>query len=654
MPPDSPRSSIVDAINAGVIVLDAGRRVVLWNQWIALSSGIAAEAARGKSLAEIFPGADVGILERAATSAIEAGASALITHSLHPELLPLKTRAGAALIHDVMVTAIVDRAERQCLIQLVDVTIAAKRERFLRDRQNARYNALMESAPDAIMTLDEEGVIQLVNPAVVLQFGYGAEELIGRKAATLFGSSEQWAELWRQVKSDHPALRPLELVVNRKDGLARYYEVSASRWRDGSRIFVTTMLRDVNDRRAAEAALRQSEEQSRANAQTLAQLNEVLRRSSEALNESARRKDEFLAILAHELRNPLAPLRNGLNLIKLLRDKPAAMEETREMMDRQLSHMVRLIDDLMDISRINRDKIELSKVTTPLASIISQAVETSRPLIDSRQHKLSIDLPREEVLVEVDVVRLVQVFANLLNNAAKYTPNGGDIRVVAVKEGERVIVRVRDNGVGIPPQMLSSVFDLFMQIDYSLRRSQGGLGIGLSLVRRLVEMHDGTVEAHSQGPGQGSEFVVSLPTARVRAQPAARTADEPRKPVRGRRILVADDNADSASSLAMLLNVMGHETKAVNDGLAALELADRFKPEVVLLDIGMPGLNGLDAARRLRERPWSKNVLLIALTGLGQEQDRLRSEEAGFDAHLVKPVDGGVLDTLLSSWRYPD
>ena len=644
-------TDVIDSINAGVIVVDADSRVVWWNRWITLSTGIPGADARGKLLTELFPVADVGVLDRAVASAIKAGASTLITHSLHPDLLPLKTRAGATLTHDVMVSPIGEGADRQCLVQIVDVTIAARRERFLRDRQNARYNALMESAPDAVMTLDEEGVIRLVNPAVVLQFGYGADELIGRKAATLFGSSEQWSELWRQLKSDNPTLRPLELVINRKDGTARYYEVSASRWRDGARVFVTTMLRDVNDRRAAEAALRQSEEQSRANAQTLAQLNEVLRRSSEALNESARRKDEFLAILAHELRNPLAPMRNGLNLLKLLRDNPAATEETREMMDRQLNQMVRLIDDLMDISRINRDKIELSKVTIPLAAIISQAVETSRPLIDARQHKLTIDLP-DGVLLNVDVVRMVQVFANLLNNAAKYTPNGGEIRLAAVKEGDNVVVRVRDNGVGIPPAMLSRVFDLFMQIDHSLRRSQGGLGIGLSLVRRLVEMHDGTVEAHSQGPGKGSEFVISLPVARAASWPAAETARDAGKPARRRRILVADDNQDSAASLALLLNVMGHEAQSVNDGLAAIDVAERFHPEVVLLDIGMPGLNGLDAARRLRERPWAKGVLLIALTGLGQDQDRRRSEDAGFNAHLVKPVEGRMLETLMDSWRY--
>ena len=368
-----------------------------------------------------------------------------------------------------------------------------------------------------------------------------------------------------------------------------------------------------------------------------------------------RRKDEFLATLAHELRNPLAPLRNGLQLLKLAKDDPGLLERTRHMMDLQLGQMVRLIDDLLDVGRISNDRIDLNKEITSLDKVIRQAIETSGPLIDAQQHKLTIDMPAREIVLDADVVRLTQVFANLLNNAAKYTPRNGSISVKAAQRGDAVIVRVIDNGIGIPQEMLPRVFDMFMQVDKSLERAQGGLGIGLSLVKRLVEMHGGIVEAHSKGPGMGSEFVVRLPAAKIAAADERAGLGENATPDTslGHRILVVDDNVDAAMSLAVLLGLLGHETRTAHDGLEAMAVADQFKPDVALLDIGMPKLNGYETARRMRQETWGRQMLLVALTGWGQETDRARSDDAGFNSHLVKPVDIAEIQRVLARKRAP-
>src|SRR5215210_4899182 len=325
------------------------------------------------------------------------------------------------------------------------------------------------------------------------------------------------------------------------------------------------------------------------------------KRSAGVLQESDRRKDEFLAILAHELRNPLAPLRNALQLMRLAGDDAQAVAQTRGMMERQVQQIVRLVDDLLDISRITQGKIELRKERVELAAVIRDAVETSRPFIETSGHELTVTYPPEPVFLHADPTRLEQVLANLLNNAAKYTPRGGQIRLAAERQGNDVLVKVRDSGIGIPADMLPRVFEMFMQVDRSLERTQGGLGIGLSLVRGLVELHGGSVEARSEGPGRGSEFLVHLsihPPAR-----AAHAAQVGRQaaPLR-RRILVVDDNRDGADSLALLLTLQGSEVRTAYDGLEAIEAAAAFQPDIVLSDIGMPRLNGYDAAQRIREQ----------------------------------------------------
>ncbi len=368
-----------------------------------------------------------------------------------------------------------------------------------------------------------------------------------------------------------------------------------------------------------------------------------------ALQDSDRRKDEFLAMLAHELRNPLAPIRNA---VQIFRGKGLPIPELQwatDVVDRQVHQMTRLVDDLLDVSRITRGKIELRKERVELATVVSSAVDTSRPLIDKWGHKLTITIPPTAIHLDADATRLAQVLANLLNNAAKYTDHGGRISLSAEQHDHHVLIRVTDTGIGIAPEMLPRIFELFTQVDRTLERSEGGLGIGLTLVQRLVEMHGGTVEAHSDGRGKGSEFVVRLPlAAEVPGQRSAKEGADTTAPPTC-RILVVDDNRDSADSLGMLLRMMGNNVHTAYDGLEAVGAAAAFRPDVVLLDIGLPKLNGYEAARQIRQQSGGANIVLIALTGWGQEEDRRRTREAGFDHHLTKPLDLAVLQKILAA-----
>src|SRR5688572_3303902 len=582
MPLSENEQSILDGVAAGLIVVAPDRTVARWNTWMVSASGRPSAAVAGKTIAEAFPGTSVDRLERAIESALVAGASTLLTNAMHPELLPLRTLAGRPLLHDVVVAPLADASANGCLIQVIDVTEATRRERFLRDRQNARYYALVESAPDVILNVDSEGIVRLANAAASRHFGYSAEELVGQKAARFFESEKAWLDIWQTVSGGFVSQSPVEVQMRLKDGRLRYFELSAAPWTDGTRAFTTAILRDVENRRAADAVLRESERQSRANEKALAELNDALRQSTAQLRLMDRRKNEFLATLAHELRNPLAPLRNGLQLLKIAKDDSALIERTRHMMDLQLAQMVRLIDDLLDVGRISNDRIALTKEVTSLDKVIRQAIETSNPLIHAQQHSLSIELPAHELAVDGDAVRLTQVFANLLNNAAKYTPAHGKIAIKAEEHEGFAIVRVIDNGIGIPREMLPQVFEMFMRVDTSVERAQGGLGIGLSLVKRLVEMHEGSVEAVSRGLGHGTEFVVRLPLAKEGAATASVAAgDTSSAPApTSHRILVVDDNWDAAATLALLLSLMGHETRIANDGIEAIQVADEFHPDV--------------------------------------------------------------------------
>src|SRR5262245_34606857 len=378
-------------------------------------------------------------------------------------------------------------------------------------------------------------------------------------------------------------------------------------------------------------------------------------RMEEALNEADRRKDEFLATLAHELRNPLAPIRNALELLRRGSGDATLIEKARSMMGRQVGQMVRLVDDLLDISRITRGKLQLRKERVELADILNAAVETARPLIEASAHELTVTLPSQPVPVQADPTRLAQVLANLLNNAAKYTEKAGHIWLTAERRGGEAVVSVRDTGIGIPAEPLPRLFEMFSQVSSALERSQGGLGIGLALVKGLVEMHGGRVEARSGGVGSGSEFTVTLPVAEAPMQATPEPGDdgEPTGCRSKYRILVVDDNRDAADSLTMMLTMMGHDIQKAYDGLEAVQAAAAFRPDVVLLDIGLRKMNGYEAARHIRQQPWGRPMTLIAVTGWGQEEDRRRAFEAGFDHHLTKPVEPAALEKLLAALAVP-
>jgi signal transduction histidine kinase len=376
-----------------------------------------------------------------------------------------------------------------------------------------------------------------------------------------------------------------------------------------------------------------------------------LKQAEGELRAANRAKDEFLAMLAHELRNPLAPIRNAAHILRLRGADAPDFQAARELIERQVLHMTRLVDDLLDVSRISRGKVELRKEVVDLAAVVNQAVETARPLLEERRHTLTVALGPAPLRVQADATRLAQVLANLLNNAAKYTDRGGQVWLSVERQDEEAVVRVQDTGCGIPAAMLAKVFDLFTQVDGSPGRAEGGLGIGLTLVKSLVEMHGGAVEALSDGPGQGSEFVVRLPVlveGPEAAGPAAEAPPAAAPPGPSRRVLVVDDNHDAADSLALLLKMMGHEVRTAYGGAAALAASRSWRPEVVLLDIGLPGLDGYAVGRRLRDERPGEELLIVALTGYGQDEDRRRSQEAGLDLHFVKPVDPNALRDLLA------
>ncbi len=401
-------------------------------------------------------------------------------------------------------------------------------------------------------------------------------------------------------------------------------------------------------RRAALNLLEDAESARRAEQREM----EERRRVEEELRDANRRKDEFLATLAHELRNPLAPIRNSLHLLRMAGADSGSVERIHEMMERQVNHLVRLVDDLMDVSRITRGVIDLRTERVEIAAVIRNAVESCKSVMDDNRHRLAISIPAEPLILQGDAVRLTQVLINLLNNAAKYTDANGQIRLAAMRLGDEVLISVRDNGRGIPGDMLPRVFDMFTQVDRAYERTQGGLGIGLTLVRKLVEMHGGSVEARSEGRGRGSEFVVRLPLAAGSIDKVKPTqANGHSAEVAPHRILVVDDNRDAAETLTILLERMGHEVRRVYDGKSALESMRIWRPSVVFLDIGMPGMDGNEVARRARQQFPDEDTTLVALTGWGQDDDRRRSKEAGFDHHLVKPVELDDLKSLLADIR---
>jgi PAS domain S-box-containing protein len=498
--------------------------------------------------------------------------------------------------------------------------------------QRALLAAIVDSSDDAIVSKTLAGRILSWNRGATRIFGYEPSEVIG-KPITIIVPPELYAEerqildkLRRGERIDH-----FDTARVTKDGrrIAISLTVSPVRAADGTVIAASKVARDVTERKLAEQRLQQSED---------------------ALRLADRRKDEFLALLAHELRNPLAPIRYALAANRKPGRTPEQRRQAEEVIERQVAHMSRLLDDLLDVSRITRGALELQKTRTELTSIIGAAIETARPSLDAKHHNLVLDLPSQPVQLEADVVRLAQVFSNLLINAAKYTDPGGQIQLRAHQESATVVVSVTDNGIGIAAELLPRLFTMFFQSHRALGRAEGGLGVGLSLVRGLVMLHGGSVQAHSEGFGRGSEFTVRLPIEAPLPQDFdADIETESLAAGSGLKILVVDDNRDAADTCAMLLEASGHHVQTAYTGRQALELARAFRPHALLLDIGLPDIDGYKLAAQIRATPWGRAAILVAVTGWGQEQDRLRAVSAGFDQHLVKPISAETVESLLQS-----
>jgi len=479
---------------------------------------------------------------------------------------------------------------------------------------DAPYRALIEQMQEGAVTLNTKGDIVYSNRSFADLVGAPLEHVIGSSIDRFIEDADQ---------------APLKALILNGAGTLRTRLRTRSRSPLDAHVSVSHVTVDDKDYRTLIVT-------------DMTTLTKALRESQT--------KDEFLAMLAHELRNPLAPIRTGLEVLRLSPSEEAA-ERVREMMERQLSQMVRLIDDLLDVSRVSRGKIELRKELIDLKTVIGLAVETTLPLIEAGRHELAVQIPPEPLSIEADPTRLAQVFGNLLNNAAKYTPDGGRIEVIALRERNQVHIRVRDNGVGIPKEMLPEVFEMFSQVGRNLDRAQGGLGIGLTLVRRLTEMHGGSVKAESPGMGAGSTFTVRIPLARGRTVVAQRKSTREAVAIEpaphGLRVLVVDDNLDGANMLTMLIGMYGHETELAHNGPDALKKLAAFEPQVVFLDIGLPGLDGYEVARRMRAEERGRRATLVSLTGWGSDDDKKRSREAGFDWHLTKPVNAVEVETLL-------
>jgi PAS domain S-box-containing protein len=480
-----------------------------------------------------------------------------------------------------------------------------------------RLAAIVESSEDAIIGKTLDGIVTAWNKGAERLYGYTAEEIIGKPLSVL-------------VPPESPDELPALLERVKQGERIEHFETQRMR-KDGARVEVSLTVSPICDAQGEIVGASK------------------IARDITARKEEERRKDEFLALLAHELRNPLAPLRNGLQVIQMARGDWSAVEHVGAIMQRQLEHLVRLVDDLLDVSRISRGKLQLRRERINLADVVASVLEACEPLVKDHEDELTVSLPQEAIYLEADKTRLAQMLSNLVVNAVKYSDPKSRIWLSAVRDRNEAVICVKDTGIGIPPDMLPRIFELFTQVDRSLEKSEGGLGVGLTIVKRLVEMHGGSIEARSEGPNKGSEFIIRLPIASPPApRPEMSREDRPFRATGPHRILVADDNGDAARSLAMMLEVAGHEVRTARDGREAVEAAAAFRPELILMDIGMPNLNGYDACRRIRELPWAKNLLIVALTGWGQDDDRRRSQEAGFDSHLVKPVDPAALELLLA------
>jgi PAS domain S-box-containing protein len=509
----------------------------------------------------------------------------------------------------------------------------------LAESARAHLAAIVQSSDDAIVSKTLEGIIRSWNRAAERLFGYTAEEAVGHPITLIIPPErvQEEQEILQKLRCGE-RIEHFETVRVAKSGRRIDVALTISPICNANGVIVgaSKIARDISERKASEQAQQR----------TIGEL----RRAEEALREADRRKDEFLAVLAHELRNPLAPIRYAVAMARKGGRPESERLQAQAIIERQVGHMGRLLDDLLDVSRITRGTLILRRSTVDLAAVVAAAQESARPLIESRGHALQIQLPAETLRLVADPVRLAQVLANLLINAAKYTDSGGRIELEARRKDGELIIAVRDNGIGISAEMMPRVFTLFAQASPALERSEGGLGIGLALVRGLLQLHGGSVTAHSGGVGQGSEFLLRLP---IGNPGDIEGVYESRAPAtvgtKALRVLVADDNRDSAQTCAALLEASGHEVSVAHTGREAFELACRLEPDALLLDIGMPELNGYQLAQRIRGTGWGRRAILIAITGWGQEQDKRQARAAGFDQHLTKPIDPNGLEVLLQS-----
>lgn len=616
---------IIDTVRDPLLVLDADLRVASASRSFYRAFQTTPEQAEGRTLYELGNGQwDIPDLRRLLDEILPENNSFddfEVEHDF-PDIGPRSMRLNARKVYrEANHTELI-------LLAIEDIT-DLKREQQRRQEAEVNFTSLVENIEDhAIFTLDPDGRISSWNVAAREILGYTEEEALGQPFFVVFTEEDRESGLpEHELREARETGRRDDERWHVRKGGERFWAlgiVTPMHDSEGRHIGYSKILRDMTERKRHEEELRAAD----------------------------RRKDEFLAVLAHELRNPLAPLRTAL---EVMRGGGADIEAERSLAVRQVRHMARLIDDLMDIARISRGKVELRKEPLELCEMVRRAAESARTAIEERGHTLTVSLPDEPIVLEGDPTRLEQVIWNLLNNAGKYTEPGGQIDVSVGRDGEKAVLRVQDTGIGIEPGMLDRIFDPFTQARDRHGRHREGLGLGLNLVRSLVELHGGTIEAHSEGLGAGSEFVVRLPALRAgkgRTGPATGPPPEAQGPPPRRRILIVDDNVDSAVVMGkMLSRFHGQEVEVAHDGHAALEVARSFGPEVVLLDIGLPGMDGFEVARRLRGDLGLGRTVLVALTGWGQAEDRRRSQEAGFDHHLVKPVEPEDIVRLLAGLR---
>jgi len=626
--------SVVETVLDGIITIDSRGRILSFNPAAERIFGYAADEVIGRNVSILMPEPYRSRHDGYMRNYLTTGEAHII--GMGREVVGRrKDRSTFAM--DLAVSEFQLAGRRYFTGVVRDITGHRRLEEELRNRlqevadAEERIRSVVDNVVDGIITIDESGTIHTFNPAAERIFGYGRDEVIDRNVKMLMPEPDRGRHddyVRNYLATGHAKIIGIgrEVVGQRKEGALFPMELAISEFRIGSARYFTGIVRDITERKRLENELHQKLEQ---------------------LAVADQRKDQFIGLLGHELRNPLAPVRNGLQILRHSAGESDRVTTIVEMMDRQVGHMVRLIDDLLDISRITSGKIALRREKADLRSVVQQAIDAARPDIDGKRQVLEADVPLTPVPAYVDPVRIAQVVSNLLNNASKFSERGARIRLTLERHAEYAAIRVKDEGAGVPRDKLDDIFEIFVQVDPSFERRRNGLGIGLTLVKSLVELHGGSVTASSGGPGKGATFDVHLPVLALERAPDA--APAPELTFARRRILVIDDNRDAADTLSALLRMLGHEVATVYDGAAGVREAARLRPNAVLCDIGMPGMSGFDVARQIRASDEAHGITLIAVTGYGHPDAVRDAHAAGFDLHLVKPVDLNKLTTVLKA-----